>query len=66
METSPWEAFLLSFSLALRAAADGKAPVGAAPEALTLANEVLQELRELQTANDLCDSRHPGHLERAS
>jgi len=52
MDNSPWEAFLLPFSLALRAAMDGTSPVGAAPEVLTLAEEMLQELRELPTAND--------------
>ena len=32
MEASAWEAFLSPFSLALRAAASGEAPAGAAPE----------------------------------
>jgi hypothetical protein len=50
MEASSWEAFLLPFSLALRAALAGKEPVGAAPEVLTMAGEVLQELRELPAA----------------
>ena len=50
MEASAWEAFLSPFSLALRAAASGEAPAGAAPEVLTLAQEVLQELRALPVA----------------
>lgn len=50
MEASSWEAFLLPFSLALRAAMEGKEPVGAAPEVLTMAAEVLQELREVPVA----------------
>lgn len=50
MEVSAWESFLLPFSLALRAAASGEALAGAAPEVLTLAGEVLQELRALPGA----------------
>ena len=49
MEASSWGAFLLPFSLALRAATSGDAPSGAAPEVLILADEVLLELRTSAT-----------------
>ncbi len=45
MEQSPWADFLLPFSLALGAWVSGEAPVGAAPEILALATEMLDEMR---------------------
>lgn len=45
MNTSPWADFLQPFSLALTASAAGEPPVGAPPEILSLAEEVLDEIR---------------------
>ena len=45
MDASAWADFLRPFSLALKAAASGESPSGAAPEILSLAGEVLQEIR---------------------
>ncbi len=50
MEASPYADFLLPFALALRAWANGETPVGAAPEILALANEILDEIRARQPA----------------
>ena len=45
MQASSLADFLQPFSLALLAATSGEAPVGAAPEFLSLASEVLEEIR---------------------
>lgn len=46
MTENPWADFLQPFSLALNAARVGEAPAGAAPEVLSLAQEILTELNE--------------------
>ncbi len=45
MAASPWADFLLPFSLALGATASGAVPSGAAPDILSLAEEILEEIR---------------------